>query len=194
MTVPQIIFLVCVVVFTAVAAVFDARIKRLPNALTVPAFFAGILFTAVFGPLGSLLEGVGGRLLFSLGGFGVGFGILFVLWIIGGGGGGDVKFMGALGAWLGPIVTFEVLVVATAFSAIGSMAMMVREHIRLGPTRAKRRYISRETLQAKHGKRALSAETRQQRMVRRRLMPFGVPAALATWCVLAFVLCQNLIK
>jgi len=194
MTVPQIIFVVCVVTFTAVAAVFDARIKRLPNVLTVPAFFAGILFTAVFGPLGSLAEGVGGRLLFSLGGFGVGFGILFVLWIIGGGGGGDVKFMGALGAWLGPIVTFEVLVVATAFSALGSMAMLVREHIRLGPSRAARRYISRQSLEVKRGKGKIATQTRQQRMVRRRLMPFGVPAALATWCVLAFVLCQNLMR
>ena len=35
-------------------------------------------------------------------------------------------------------------------------------------------------------KRIVSDEARQEQMVRRRLMPWAVPTALATWLVLAF--------
>ena len=44
-----VIFLTCVVVLTAVAAVCDARIKKLPNVLTVPAFLTAIVFSLISG-------------------------------------------------------------------------------------------------------------------------------------------------
>ena len=34
----------------------------------------------------------------------MGFGLLFVPWLLGGGGMGDVKLLAALGAWLGSVV------------------------------------------------------------------------------------------
>lgn len=50
------------------------------------------------GPLTGALDG----LLFSLAGFAVGFVVFFALWILGVCGGGDVKLVAAVGAWLGP--------------------------------------------------------------------------------------------
>ena len=88
----------CVFVFTAVGLVCDLRMRKLPNKLTVPAFCAGLLFHAVYGLWQARLWE---ELVFPLGGLPLGFGLILILWFIGGSGGGDVKFMGALGAWLG---------------------------------------------------------------------------------------------
>ena len=87
-------FLIAVLVFTIIAMVTDLSTRKLPNWLTVPAFVAAI----VFHTFTSGWRGLG----LCMGGFAVGFGLLLVLWLIGGGGGGEVKLMGALGAWLGP--------------------------------------------------------------------------------------------
>src|SRR5258708_1598366 len=84
---------ITIVVFTMTAAIIDIRSRRIPNWITVPAALAGLAFHIT-------RSGVDG-LLYSLGGFAMGFGILFVLMVIGQGGGGDVKLMGAVGAWLG---------------------------------------------------------------------------------------------
>lgn len=170
----RIILLVCIVVFTALAAVCDVRTKKLPNALTVPAFVAAIIFHLCYGLVTAGFGGAGHQLLFALGGFATGFGILLVLWLIGSGGGGDVKFMGALGAWLGPVLTVEVFLVSAAIVVLGAMGVLVWEFCRLGIRRSRERYLE------SRGPGAGSPERR----TRRRLMPFGVPAALATWLVL----------
>jgi prepilin peptidase CpaA len=185
MGVPQVILAVCVVAFTSVAAVFDARTKKLPNALTVPAFCAAILFHVGHGASQSGLAGAFQSLQFALGGFATGFGILFVLWLIGGGGGGDVKMMGALGAWLGAIWTLEVFLLSTVFVVIGSVGVLAYAFIRTGFGRTQKQYLSRSEDRAPR-KRGRNSATASDRRARRRLMPFGVPVALATWSVLAY--------
>ena len=97
-----------VVIFTAVAAYIDWKTRKLPNVLTVSFFLAGLLFHLIHGAVTGGWSGAFGELLFALKGFGVGFGILLPLWLIGGGGAGDVKLFGALGAWLGAWLTFKV--------------------------------------------------------------------------------------
>ena len=97
----------CMLVFTAVGGASDLRTRKLPNKLTVPTFCLGLVFHFANGLWHAKL---GDELFFSLGGFAVGFSIMLVLWLIGGGGGGDVKFMGALGCWLGAWLTFQILV------------------------------------------------------------------------------------
>jgi prepilin peptidase CpaA len=100
---------VIAMIFTAVAMVFDLKVRRIPNALTVSAFFAGIGFHAITAGW----SGLG----FALLGFVAGFCPLLLLWLIGGGGGGDVKLMGALGTWLGGPVTL-VIFIGSAVTAI----------------------------------------------------------------------------
>ncbi len=78
--------LVAVAILTLAAMIWDFRLRRIPNRLTVPAFLLGIGYQAAFrGPAG--LEDAGWAFL-------IGFGTLLVLWLVGGGGGGDVKLMG----------------------------------------------------------------------------------------------------
>ena len=85
---------VAVVAVALVACVTDLRSRRIPNVLTFGAAAAGLVFH-IFAPMG---EGPTTALL----GWLIGVAIFFVPFALGGLGGGDVKLLGALGAWLGP--------------------------------------------------------------------------------------------
>ena len=175
----RIILIVCVVAFTAFAAVTDWRFKKLPNKLTVSALVAALVFHLIYGLVRGGAVGAGQQLLFALAGFATGFSVLFVLWLIGGGGGGDVKFMGALGAWLGAVLTFQVFIVSAVLIGIGGLLVFAWGFIDQGLMKTRSRYLERSD-------RPRPEKDEQRAKVRRRLMPFGVPAALATWLVLFF--------
>ena len=83
-----------VVVGASLAAVVsDVRTRSIPNALTIPLLVAGLVWTTWQGGIHALVDAVGGTLL-----LGFPFVILFLFF---GGGAGDAKLMGAIGAWLG---------------------------------------------------------------------------------------------
>ena len=170
MPLPQILLVGFLVAFTLTAAVIDVRTRRLPNWLTVPAFAAALLFHLVTGGVPGLLG--------SLAGFAVGFSILFVLWLVGGGGGGDVKLMGAVGAWLGWKTTLAVFVLSTLFAVFGSILLLSIAAIQLGFSRARRRY-GRPVKE-------LDEAAREEQRRKRRLMPYALPVACSVWLVLAY--------
>ena len=77
-----------------IACVTDLRSRRIPNVLTFGAAAAGFAFHA-FAPGGDgAVRAVLGWL--------IGVAVFFVPFALGGLGAGDVKLLGALGAWLGP--------------------------------------------------------------------------------------------
>ena len=86
---------VAVVSVVLAAAVCDLRTRRLPNALTFGA--AGVAL-AVHAAVGGWPELVQAAL-----GWGVGVALFLPLYALGGMGAGDVKLLGAIGAWLGPM-------------------------------------------------------------------------------------------
>ncbi len=147
-------------VFMAVAMLLDLRSRRLPNLLTVPFFLAGVTVHTV----ATGLPGLG----FALGGFGVGFGILLVLWLIGGGGGGDVKMMGALGAWLGAPLTLVVFILSTLFAVFVSVGVILWRATSRAPATA--------------GGPAAPRSVRTT-LAAGRAIPYAVPVALAVWAV-----------
>ena len=141
MNAAQLIPAAAVAGFTLTAAVCDYRTKKLPNWLTVPAFAAGLVFHVVSGAMHHGFSGSLSGLLFALGGFATGFGILLVLWLIGGGGAGDVKMMGALGGWLGATMTLYVFFVSVVFVMVGSAGAIAYQMISRGMVRTKNRYL-----------------------------------------------------
>lgn len=175
----RILLIICVIAFTLAAAVCDWRTKKLPNRLTVTAFVCALLFHLIYGMTQGGLRGAGQQLVFALAGFGTGFGILLVMWLMGSGGGGDVKYMGALGAWLGAVLTLQVFLVSALLVVVGSMMVLAWGFVEKGLIRTRARYIEQG---GEHP--AKSAEASQARRTRRRILPFGIPAALATWVVL----------
>jgi prepilin peptidase CpaA len=86
-------------VLASIACWTDLRTRRIPNVLTFGAAAAGLAFHAFFsgsGPLTALAGWITGVLIFA------------PLFLLRGMGAGDLKLLGALGAWLGPLMAFRI--------------------------------------------------------------------------------------
>ena len=81
------------VVVALLGAWFDVTSRRIPNRLTYPAMLAALVVRLAFLGWRGLLEGFLGLVLCG--------GIFFLLFVIHAMGGGDVKLMAAVGAWVG---------------------------------------------------------------------------------------------
>jgi prepilin peptidase CpaA len=173
----EILFLACVGLFTGAAAVWDFRTRKLPNVLTVPAFAAGLLFHTVFGGLSYSQEG----LLFALTGFAVGFGMLFLLWLVGGISGGDVKFMGALGCWLGTWLTVQAFVLGALLAGCIEGLTKMRTTFQM----KRRKGNKTDSRPQRHRKTGADRLTSLRTARGRWQVAFGVWVAAATWFVLA---------
>ena len=176
-SVQLIVFLLFVGAYTIAAAVWDIRIKKIPNKLTLPIFGLGIVYQASFNQWSGLADGALGFL--------AGFGLLFVLWMIGSGGGGDVKLMGGLSVWLGLDLTIYVLVASTAMASIGTFCIVIYSMFSKGVYRTKDKYTIAG--RSKDKKTKDKKETVEER-VARRPMGYAVPVALATWAIVAWKL------
>jgi prepilin peptidase CpaA len=169
---PQlVVFLLCVGAYTVAAAVWDIRVKRIPNKLTLPVFGLGLVYQVAFNGLAGLQEGGLGFL--------IGFGFLFLLWMMGSGGGGDVKLMGALSVWLGWWMTLLVLVVSSLLASAGTFMVLVYSFMTKGNQKTKEQFLATADVVAGE---PLKKETREKRMSRRAL-GYAVPVALATWAI-----------
>lgn len=166
----ELVLIGCLSIFTAVAAVTDLRTRKIPNKLTIPAFVLGLIFQLWFHPYGD--ETIVGSLLNVAAAFGLGFGTLFVLWMVGGGGAGDTKMMGALSVWLGWKMTISVLVLSTLIVLIGTLAATLFQS---------RNKAGRKTRESTSPQAAGATDKHN-----RRLMTYAFPVALATWIVLVW--------
>ncbi|SFJ16546.1 A24 family peptidase [Planctomicrobium piriforme] len=171
----SIVLIVAVSLFTAAAAFLDLRTKRIPNKLTLPMFFAGWVYQIIVSFMYGW-EHLGSAAL----GFLVGFGLLFVLWFIGGGGGGDVKLMGALSVWLGLKMTLSVLFISTLLVLLATCGVVVWNITKFGMRRTREKYLA--TGKTPVGT-VVRSETRDDKQ-KRRVMAYAGPVAVATWLVL----------
>ena len=174
----SIVLVVVASLFTAAAAVWDVSRASHPEQADAAGFcpWAGCTRERSTDGTGLADAGLG---------FLLGFGTLFVLWVIGGGGGGDVKLMGALSVWLGFQLTLLVVICSTAIVLLATFGFIVvsvfsgnfrktaKKHLATGKDQTKRQTKERETTEEKQG---------------RRVMAYAVPVAVATWMVLIWKL------
>ena len=146
--------------FTGAAMYFDLKYRKIPNWLTVSVFVLGFVFHIATSGLAGLT--------FALGGFAAGFLPLLVLWLIGGGGGGDVKMMGALGAWLGAPITLIVFLGSAIVALLMMIGMMAWKA--LGRT-------ATSTSPASSGGQSTTVKMEHAQ----RLVPYAVPVTVMTW-------------
>jgi len=167
------LFAAGVIGLVAAAAVVDSRTRRIPNWLTVPAAVLGLVFHTLaptgFGPLASLA------------GFGIGFALLLLPWLMGGAGMGDVKLLAALGAWLGPkwmLIAFAGSVLVAALLAV---AVMLLGLARRGFADTHVRFLGNT---GGHSGAATTAAV----PIRPRVLPFAVPVAISSAAVVVVLL------
>jgi prepilin peptidase CpaA len=162
-------FAALVAIFMGLCAVTDYRTRRIPNWLTLPAAIAGLVFSAV------APQGIG--LPLSLAGFGVGMALLMVPWMLGGGGMGDVKMLAALGVWLGPVWILVAFGLGSVLAAFGMVAVLTASTLTSGFSWTRKRYLA-----------AAATAQSPEALKGRRVLPFALPMALATWLLLAWML------
>lgn len=152
----------------------DFRRHRVPNALNLALAGMGLVAQACyFGP-----RGVSTALL----GMATGFGLLIVLWLMHAMGAGDVKYMTALGAWLGPQMTLYAVVVGGLLGGVLALIVIVwrrswtQTSMNLGVLMAK--VGSLRSAFSEFG----SAASLAQGSVK---LPYAIPLSLGTLAVLA---------
>ena len=98
-----------------VLAALDLRYRRVPNRVSMPFLLAGLVAAALVEGAGAVLSGLGGAA--------VGLLLLIVPFALRMVGGGDVKALAAMGAWLGPSPT--VMAAAVGFVFGGLLAVLL---------------------------------------------------------------------
>jgi leader peptidase (prepilin peptidase)/N-methyltransferase len=115
-------------------AVIDARSMLLPDSLTLPAVWAGLLFVVArqSGAFGSSPPGwplsVDDALIGAAAGYGALYAIGTVFRLVTGRegiGGGDLKLLAALGAWMGWAVLPEVALIASCSGVVTAIALRI---------------------------------------------------------------------
>jgi prepilin peptidase CpaA len=107
------------------AAITDIRSRRIPNALTVPLAVTGLLYGLSSEGLGGLGQAAAACVLVAL--------PYVLLFVFAGGGAGDAKMMGAIGAWLGVQAGVVVLAaVAVTGGALGLLNLAAKRQLCAG--------------------------------------------------------------
>ena len=96
------------------AAISDIKTRRIPNRLTYPAVFAGLLLQGALHGWQGLLRSAGGGLIFG--------GVFMLCYLVRAMGAGDVKLAAALGCIVGSTATAQVMI-ATALAG-GALAVI----------------------------------------------------------------------
>ncbi|KGE19036.1 A24 family peptidase [Paenibacillus wynnii] len=106
--------------FLAAALFTDIRSMRIPNWITVPAFFTGLVLQA-------LVQGWQG-FLFAICGAAAGFALLLIMHFMGAVGAGDVKLFAGIGAWTGMLFTAQVIMYSVFIGALIGWIIVLWRH------------------------------------------------------------------
>jgi prepilin peptidase CpaA len=156
--------LAILVVILTISVYTEMRDRRIPNGVTLPGLAAGLA-------IGFLPGGI--SLSSSVLGFLVGFGVLFVFYVFGGMGGGDVKLMGAVGALLGFPIIVSVVFYTSIIGGLMAVAILLTRRDLLARCAAPfRRWFSRR-----------SDATEEAAALEPVSIPYGI--AIAVGCLLA---------
>jgi prepilin peptidase CpaA len=109
--------IVVVLVATLALAFIDVCKFKIYNVLIYPLLLAGLIYHTVVGGVPSFADSLVGTL--------VGFSIFFPFYILGGVGGGDVKLMAAVGAWLGLPLIFVVFLASSLLAGLYALILVV---------------------------------------------------------------------
>jgi prepilin peptidase CpaA len=171
---PTMVFAAAIVLGTILTAACDIRWNRIPNSFTVPIFLAAVVYHGI-------TSGLSGAAM-SLLGFALGMGLLLIPWMFGGGGAGDVKLMAAVGAWFGPKLILLVWMGSMGVALLMAICVLSYVAMTRGSAQMRSKFLSQNDADA-----ARSGKP----PVRKRVIPYAVPVAVASWAILAYLMLQH---
>ncbi|QEG39490.1 A24 family peptidase [Roseimaritima ulvae] len=167
------IWLVSVVMI--IAAIIDGMILKVPNWLTFPFILCGWAH--------GMIQGGPAGLGASLAGTAVGLMLLLVVRAVGGMGGGDVKLLAGLGAWVGVSSVWWAFVVTTFVGALMALVMIAAS----GQWK-KHYYMARQILhewKTVRNPEKLYAIAKERKPTM-QLLPYGIPMAIGSILYFAY--------
>lgn len=179
MSLTDLLPLVAVALATLAASATDLWKFKVYNVLTIPMLLGGFLVSTMLGGWGGLTS--------SLMGAGLGFGLLVVFYAVGGVGAGDVKLLAAVGAWLGPYLTYQVFVASALFQGLYAVVLVLMQYGFFGL--AIELIAARERLLSPGSWRLPSSTIKEEvsRPERRkRLVPFAAMTCLGFFATMAW--------
>jgi prepilin peptidase CpaA len=157
------------------AAAEDLRSRRIRNWLTLTLAVSGLAQSVLFGAVSTPGASVSGLV--------VGFALPFALFALGALGGGDVKLLAGIGAWLGPMAALQVFCLEAVIGAV----MVLTQALAQGRARVLFRNSAMLAVNLAHvndvGLDHVKATGHSCRSVDRPL-PFAVPVLLAVLILL----------
>lgn len=151
----------------------DIKYRKIYNKITMPGILLGFLVNIYEK---KLIAG----LLFSFEGLVLGI-LLFILpFILGGLGGGDVKLMGAVGAFKGPLFVFYAIISAALVNGIFAMLFLAREK-KLFFTLKKIYYAIVNTILFKSSLNPEDIENKNNDKIK---IPYGIGLAIGTFLII----------
>src|SRR4051812_5724938 len=164
------------------AAISDIRVRLIRNWLTGSLVVTGLIQSIGPSPIVSPGLAVLGML--------AGFGLLVLPFAIGAIGGGDVKLLAGIGAWVGPLACFQIF----AVEAVIGMGIVLAQAAAAGRLAALFRNSAVLALNMAHADRLgtdhLQKTASHCRSIDRPL-PYAVPTLVATVLVIAFVVIRG---
>jgi prepilin peptidase CpaA len=109
--------IIVVLAFVGVTAVTDVWKFKIYNALTLPLLCMGLIYHGLAGGAAEFTGSFLGALF--------GFAVLLTFYAMGGMGGGDVKLMAAVGAWLGMPQTFYVFIASSLAAGCYALCLII---------------------------------------------------------------------
>lgn len=171
---PEKISVISLTVIVVAVAIFDLRERRIPNLIVMPASLMGLSIHT--------FESGWAGFLFSLKGFGLGFALLFIPYLVKGMKAGDVKFMMAIGSFVGAAAVARVLLITLLCYPALAAIVVVREK-KLAVTWLRFRRILFNFLSffiASFRLYALRLENSDDERIASAATPFGVAIAIGT--------------
>jgi prepilin peptidase CpaA len=159
----------------ALAAVIDARQRRIPNWLTFGLMAAGLGRAALLGP-----QDFGHAML----GIVVGGAIPLVMYMISAMGGGDVKLLAAIGAWVGPGPAILIIMVQAVLGLVIVITQALSQR-RTGVLLRNSALIVANFAGASELGLQNAVDTGKSCQAIKRPLPFAVPVFFATLIVLS---------
>lgn len=159
------------------AAAVDLRTRRIPNWLTFSLALAGLALSFTWA---RTVAGPGDAALGLLTGFGIGF----ALFGLGAWGGGDVKVLAAVGAWVGPLPTLIVFGTAAVISMVFALVQATVQG-RLTALFRNATVIATSLAYAGDGGLEQAAETGRACSTPGKRLPYAVSIFLATLLTLS---------